>query len=277
MKAYALIGYPLEHTYSPFLHKLIFTAWALPHTYIAWEVLPSELAVGVEMFRRNFAGFNVTSPHKKEIIPLLDELDLSAEIFSAVNTVKNEDGRLIGYNTDGVGFMAGLERLDYDATDKHILILGAGGAAYTVALELARLGCSFTIANREVETAYQLKLYLDKRFPNVDSEVCNIERIPRQKYEMIVNATPVGMPPLVGHSPIHPSYLEGAELVYDLNYNPARSLLLQQAEQAGCLVESGLPMLVYQGIRSQEIWQGRKASPEMGEEILAVMAKEVQK
>lgn len=275
MQVFVVVGHPLEHTLSPALHGLVFQAWGLADVYLAWEVLPAELPAAVEMFRRNLAGFNVTAPYKKEILPYLDSLDLSAEIFAAVNTVKNEGGRLVGYNTDGEGFMRGLARLAYDASERHVLILGAGGAAQTVALELARLGCVFTLANREVENAYRLKLLLENRFPAVDAEVCSLGRIPRHSYHVIVNATPVGMGNLAGRSPLEASYLRGAELVYDLIYNPPKSKLLQQAAQAGCLTTNGLSMLVYQGLRAQEIWQERQVSPELEEKIMAVMAKEV--
>ncbi len=275
MKVFAVVGHPLQHTFSPALHGLVFQAWGLRDVYLTWEVLPGELPAAVEMFRRNLAGFNVTAPYKKEIVPYLDGLDISAEIFAAVNTVKNEGGRLIGYNTDGEGFMRGLARLAYDASGKHVLLVGAGGAAQTVALELARLGCLFTLANREVEHAYRLKLLLENRFPAVEAEVCSLERIPKQAYQVIVNATPVGMGVLQENSPLAAKYFQGAELVYDLIYNPPQTKLLKQGAQAGCRTTNGLAMLVYQGLRAQEIWQGREVSVELETKIMAAMAKEV--
>ncbi len=161
---------------------------------------------------------------------------------------------------------------------KHVLLIGAGGAAQTVALELARLGCVLTLANREVENAYRLKLLVESRFPTADAEVCSLERIPpKQDYKVIINATPVGMGALEGRSPLAREFLAGAELVYDLIYNPPQSKLLQQAAQAGCLTINGLAMLAYQGgLRAQEIWQGgRRAAPELEANIMAAMAKEV--
>lgn len=275
MQFFAVVGHPLQHTLSPALHRLVFQAWGLEGAYLPWEILRPELPAAVQMFRRNLAGFNVTAPYKKEIVPYLDRLDLSAEIFGAVNTVKNEAGRLIGYNTDGEGFMRGLHHAAYNAAKKHVLLIGAGGAAQTVALELARLGCVLTLANREVENAYWLKLLVESRFPTADAEVCSLERIPKQDYKVIINATPVGMGALEGRSPLAREFLAGAELVYDLIYNPPQSKLLHQAAQAGCLTINGLAMLAYQGLRAQEIWQGRRAAPELEANIMAAMAKEV--
>ena len=275
MKVYAVIGTPLQHSLSPLLHNSLLEAWDLPYVYIPWEIFPHELETAVEMFRRNFAGFNVTAPHKQSIMPLLDGLNLSAELYGAVNTVKNENGKLIGYNTDGVGFLRGLDAVDYDLTGKRVLLLGAGGAAQTVALELAHQGCAFTIANREVSRAYQLQVFLERRFPGVDVEITDITRIPRHPYNVVINATPVGMGALQGETPLASHYLQGVELVYDLIYNPASTKLLDQARSAGCKTVNGLGMLVHQGLQAQEIWQEREVEQELEEQILQIIAKEL--
>lgn len=275
MKVYAVVGTPLRHSLSPFLHNLLFQAWGWDDVYIPWELLSPELETAVEMFRRNLAGFNVTAPYKQSIMPYLDGLHLSAELYGAVNTVKNEQGQLIGYNTDGLGFLRGLAEVDYDLTGKRVLLLGAGGAAQTVALELAHQGCVFTIANREVSRAYQLQVFLEKRFPGVDVEITDITRIPLHPYQVVINATPVGMGKLQGETPLASHYLHGVELVYDLIYNPANTKLLQLAKGAGCQTVNGLRMLVHQGLQAQEIWQEREVDPELEEQILQAMAKEL--
>lgn len=275
MKVYAVVGTPLRHSLSPFLHNLLFQAWGWDDVYIPWELLSPELETAVEMFRRNLAGFNVTAPYKQSIMPYLDGLHLSAELYGAVNTVKNEQGQLIGYNTDGLGFLRGLAEVDYDLTGKRVLLLGAGGAAQTVALELAHQGCVFTIANREVSRAYQLQVFLEKRFPGVDVEITDITRIPLHPYQVVINATPVGMGKLQGETPLASHYLQGVELVYDLIYNPANTKLLQLAMGADCQTVNGLRMLVHQGLQAQEIWQEREVDPELEEQILQAMAKEL--
>lgn len=275
MKAFALVGYPLGHTLSPFLHGLVYQAWELPHVYLPWEVIPSELESAVQMFRRNLAGFNVTAPHKKNIMGLLDDLHLSAQLYGAVNTVKNENGQLIGYNTDGAGFLRGLQEVGYDIFAKRVLLLGAGGAAQTVALELAHQGCNLTIANREVQHAYQLQVLLEKRFPKVQVEVANLARVPRHRYHTVINATPVGMGALAGETPLEARYLEDVELVYDLIYNPPNTPLLKLAKGMGCTTINGLTMLVYQGLEAAQIWLDRKIDPDLEVEIYAAVAKEV--
>lgn len=275
MKAYALLGYPLAHSLSPKLHQSVFQAWDLPHVYFPWEITLSQLPQAVEMFRRNLAGFNVTAPYKTEIISYLDELHLSAEVYSAVNTVKNEGGKLVGYNTDGPGFMQGLASVGFQPADKRALILGAGGAARTVALELAHQGAVCTIAARDVTKAYAVQVFVEKKFAQAELEVTNIERIPRRHYDLVVNATPVGMGELQGQSPLQMEYLQHVDLVYDLIYNPVRTKLLADALRSGCRIINGLRMLVHQGIQAQEIWQEQKADSSLEDEILELLAKEI--
>lgn len=274
-KVFAVIGYPLQHTLSPFLHTLLYEAWGYDHHYIRWEVTPDELKQAITMFRPNLAGFNVTIPHKKNIMKYLDDLDFSAELYGAVNTVKNEKGKLIGYNTDGIGFLQGFAEANYKVTGKHVLLLGSGGAAQTVALELAHLGCRLTIANREVSHAYQLQVLLERRFPGTWIEVANLDRVPKRPYDIVINATPVGMGALEGQSPLDMSYLGGVDLVYDLIYNPANTKLLGDAKRRGCLTVNGLTMLVYQGLRAAEIWFDRKVDEELEQKIVRRMAEEV--
>lgn len=271
MKLYALVGNPLGQSLSPLLHNSLFQAWNLPASYVTWEVQPDQLAIAVEMFRRNVAGFNVTAPYKQSIIPYLDELQLSAEVYGAVNTVKNEGGKLIGHNTDGIGFLKGLEEVKFDLTGQRVLVLGAGGAAQTVALELAHQGCIFTIANRDIKRAYELQLYLENRFPNLDVEITDITRIPRHTYNVVINATPVGMGALQDQSPLASHYLSGVDLVYDLIYNPPDTKLLQEARVQGCKTINGLSMLVQQGLQAQVIWQGHEVDPLLAVEMYQLL------
>lgn len=275
MTVYALVGNPLKQSLSPLLHNTLFKTWNLPATYLTWEVEPEHLDAAVLMFRRNLAGFNVTAPYKQSIIPLLDELHLSAEVYGAVNTVKNETGKLIGYNTDGVGFLKGLEQVDYDLQGKRVLLLGAGGASQTVALELAHQGCSFTIANRDVSRAYMLQRFLESRFAKLDLEITDITRIPRHQYNVVINATPVGMGALQGQSPLASHYLQGVDLVYDLIYNPLDTKLLQEARLNGCHTINGLRMLVQQGLEAQEIWQGQTVDQELTEKLYQLVEGEI--
>ncbi|NLJ80040.1 MAG: shikimate dehydrogenase [Firmicutes bacterium] len=269
MKIYAVIGTPLSHSLSPRLHQAVFKRLGLPYLYIPWEVKQGQLKCALDMFRQNLAGFNVTAPHKEDIIPFLDGLDFSAELYGAVNTVKNEAGRLLGYNTDGAGFLEGLKQVQYEIGGKEVLILGAGGAAQTIAFELAHQGCSLTIANRTADRAQRLALRLERKFPGLKAGAVGLSRIPRKKYDCVLNATSLGRGELGGETPLHSQYLGQAELVYDLNYNPAQSKLLQLGQIMGAKTINGLPMLIYQGLKAEEIWLGRAFSSQESEQIYA--------
>lgn len=273
-KVFAVVGYPLEHTFSPFLHHTIFDHLGFTHTYIPWEVAKGELKTGLGMLRRNLAGFNVTAPYKQEIKEHLDDVDLSAEIYEAVNVVKNENGRLVGFNTDGYGFLQGLNSLGYEIQGKNVLILGAGGAAQTISYELAHRGCALTIANRSETRVSRLLLKLKRKFPHVKVKKARLNNIPRGDYQCVINATPVGMGSLRGETPLHSQYLSGVELVYDLIYNPKETKLLQLAQALDCKTINGLDMLVYQGLKAQEIWLGHTFSEEEAAEILLKIKKE---
>ncbi len=268
-QVYAVVGDPLGHTFSPRLHRAVFDYLGLSHIYIAWEVKKAEFKAAAAQLARNTAGFNVTAPYKEEIIEYLDDLDLSAEIYEAVNTVKKEKGRLIGYNTDGSGFLQGLGA--YEIEGKNVLILGAGGAAQTIAYELAHRGCRLTIANRSDERASRLVFRLKRKFPAVQARKARLNKIPTDNYHCVINATPLGMGKLSGETPLHSQHLSGVELVYDLIYNPGETKLLKLAEAVGCRTINGFQMLAWQGLKAQEIWLNRTFSRQEAAEILEII------
>jgi len=255
-KLFTVIGDPIFHSLSPQIHNTLFDEMGLNSLYIPMKIEQLNLAQSIPVLKNNFEGFNVTIPHKQKIIKYLDELDKRAEWYRAVNTVKKVDGKLIGYNTDGYGFMKSLEIEGVDINERRILVVGAGGAARVVAYELLVNGGYLTIANRTVEKALALKkeLVINTGIDNV--EVCSLDDV-KEGYYIVVNATPVGMYPRINDVPLDKKVLRGTGVIYDLIYNPYRTKLLQYGEESGCKVINGFSMLFYQAVKSEEIWTGK--------------------
>ncbi|MBM7613735.1 shikimate dehydrogenase [Alkaliphilus hydrothermalis] len=270
-KLYAVIGDPISHSISPEIHNRIFKELDIDGNYISLRIPSNELRESMGLLRNNFKGFNVTIPHKEAIIPLLDELDERAKIYGAVNTVKIEDGKLKGYNTDGYGFVKSLEDLKIPLEDKSVMVLGAGGAARVIAYELLVKGCDVTIANRNLEKAKNLKGNLMEA-TGKESKVVSLGNI-AGAYQIIVNTTPVGMSATADQMPITEDIIKKAEIVYDLIYNPNPTKLLKVAKQYNCRVINGLTMLFYQAVKAEEIWLGNSISDLLASKVLTVMTK----
>lgn len=273
-KVFGVIGDPIEHSFSPALHTIAFQEQGLDFDYVRVQVRPYELPQALQKLSSELSGFNVTIPHKQSIIQYLDDLDSSAERYGAVNTVKNEGGTLIGYNTDGFGFMEGLREITAPHTIKTTLLLGAGGAANVVALELAPYS-SLTIANRSLERAERLAERVKKHDPKSVVQIVNLESIPQENYDLVVNATPIGMGMYQNQVPVERSILWNAGIVYDLIYNPQETQLLKAASKAGCQTLNGLPMLIYQGLKSEEIWLEQTFSDQLKQTIIRRVRKEL--
>lgn len=271
-KLYAVVGDPIAHSWSPTIHRQLFRLSGVEDcTYIKLHITPEQLPPAVEILRGNFQGFNVTLPHKKAIMPLLDELTAVASQCGVVNTVKCEDGRLIGHNTDGLGFTAGWRLMGWNLEGSSVLLLGAGGAARVVAHELAALGCAVTIANRTFAAAEVLAADVRSHFPGTQVKAVPWVRLAQGAYDVVVNATPVGMGALTGQSPIDLEELRGVAYVCDLIYNPPQTKLLRQGQELGLKVLNGLPMLVYQAAAAQEFWLNRRLPDEAVLQVLAAM------
>ena len=272
---YAVIGDPISHSLSPDIHNKIFRELGEDKAYLALRVPPSELKEAVSVLRNNFMGFNVTIPHKEAIIQYLDEIDDAAKTYGAVNTVRVEDGRLKGYNTDGYGFIKGMELAGIDIEGKKALMLGSGGAARVIALELLNKGCQLTIANRSIEKATKLKEELLINSKNKSIEIASPFKL-EADYYCIVNTTPVGMAPLDKELPIDDTkLLKGAGLVYDLIYNPYKTLLLEEADAAGCFIINGFSMLYHQAIRAQELWRKGALADDLIDSIFQQMEERI--
>ncbi|MBI5700870.1 shikimate dehydrogenase [Candidatus Saganbacteria bacterium] len=252
MKTVGLLGFPLGHTVSPAMHNAAFKSLGINAQYLPFEVSEAELKEAVEGFRAlHFLGFNVTIPYKERIMDYLDEATKLPELIGAVNTVVNRDGTLIGYNTDGPGFIESLsEDAGFSPKDKSAVLLGAGGAGRSIAVMLAECGAkSITISDTDYNKAKELADYVSSEF---DSKC--IAFLPHDigkkldKAQLLVNATPIGMHPKVDACPLPKEIkLHKDLLVYDLVYNPQETKLLKLAKAAKARGVSGLGMLVRQG------------------------------
>jgi len=255
---------------SPTLQQAALDHYDLPVRYHLWPVPPDGLKAGVEKLRgEDYLGANVTIPHKERVIGHLDDLDSVAGRIGAVNTIVKECGRLVGYNTDVSGFVRAMrEMAGFEAEGKSALVLGAGGAARAAAFGLVGEGiASLTIANRPFEQARSLAR--DLRESTTGVRAARMTRAALTKLsasiDLIVNCTPIGMlhGPAEGCSPLDAELIRPGVLVYDVVYTPAETPLLRYASEAGASTLGGLPMLVFQGAASFELWTGKKAPVEV--------------
>lgn len=256
-KLFGVIGDPISHSMSPAMHNELFKTYSIDAHYQPFHITRGNLADAVKGFKAiGIAGFNVTVPHKEAIIPLLDELDPLAEAIGAVNTVVNKDGKLIGYNTDGSGFVQGLLNQKQLINGKKVLIVGAGGAAraiyFTIAKESPLL---LDICNRTPQRAEQIRN--DCPF-EVLSRVLNRQDAEEslETYDLIVQTTSIGMHPETGQSPLSVHKLKPGAFVSDIIYNPLQTRLLKEAAVRGAGIQNGIDMFVYQGALAFEMWTG---------------------
>jgi shikimate dehydrogenase len=232
-----------------------------PYVYTAHEVQPGQLAQAVEGLKAlGFCGWNVTIPHKVEILPLLDELDETAREIGAVNTVVVKDGKTIGFNTDGLGYLRSLtEETAVSLPEQRIVLLGAGGAARAVGYTLAKHGAkSIVVAARRKEQAEALARHLS-RF--TQARACMLHEVEQEikQASLLINATPIGMMPKIDEMPVPADWLHERLIVSDLVYHPEETKILKEAKLRGAQIHTGIGMLVYQAAIAWELWTGSHA------------------
>jgi shikimate dehydrogenase len=262
-KVCGIIGDPIEHTMSPVMHNAAFDRLGLDYVYLPFRVTAKELERAVEGARAlNIRGLNVTIPHKVAIIPFLDKLDPLAEKIGAINTIVNDDGVLIGYNTDATGFLQALLEQGIEPEGKRVAVLGAGGASRAVSFILAQRGASLAILNRQPARAQELAQRIAQAFQSeVEALALSEENLAEvlAKAEILVNTTSLGMSPEVDKTPVPARLLKSSLVVFDIVYNPIQTRLLREAEAAGAKTINGLEMLVWQGALAFEKWTGEQA------------------
>ena len=268
-----VFGDPVEHSLSPKMQNAALEQSGIEARYAAFHIRADELEEALRFLRtHNFIGVNLTLPHKVAAAALVDELDPFAREVGAVNTIRLEGDKLIGFNTDGPGFARAIRHeFSVDVRDLRVLLLGAGGGVgHAIARQCAREGCErLVLVNRTLEKAKMLADTLRPSFSDarVLGPVARLEavewkdaalRFQIANVDLVVNATPLGMkradPPVLAESLIAPHLL-----IYDTIYTPPRTQLLHSAAQAGARGANGLSMLLYQGALAFEIWFGRDA------------------
>ncbi|HIZ17079.1 MAG TPA: shikimate dehydrogenase [Firmicutes bacterium] len=254
LNKYAIIGFPLGHSMSPFIHRRLFDISGISAEYDMLEIRPEELENKFELLR-TYSGFNVTIPHKINIIKMCDNTSGVAKLYSSVNCVKCGD-KIIGYNTDAEGFLKTFEHYGVNLFGK-VLILGAGGVARTALYECAAKGCRITIAAREssITAAKEIAAEASMKFKGTDISVVLLSELSGE-YDIIINATPVGMYPNIDAMPVQSDVINGCGAVFDLIYNPGETKLLKTAKEMGKKAMGGMPMLVWQAAAAHKIWYG---------------------
>jgi shikimate dehydrogenase len=270
-----LMGETLGHSFSAFMHNRAYERENLNYIYINMETEKKnigEILNGIKYLK--FDGFNVTIPYKIDIMNYMDEIDPLAEKIGSVNTVKIEDGRFKGYNTDGEGFVISLaEECNFDCRGKKVLILGSGGASRAVSMTIADKNPEkIYITNRTLQKAVDLSDEINYKF----SEICfpvdsvNLDAV-IEDCDLLINTTSVGMHPNEDMCPIDLDLLHEGLTVCDIIYNPEKTMLLIEAEKLGCKTMNGIGMLVNQGAKAFEIWTDKKAPIELMRESLKLL------
>lgn len=262
-----LLGSPVSHSISPMMHNEAFQALDLDYRYLAFDIPVEELETVVNGLKSmGVRGFNLTMPHKNAMFPLCDELSPAAEIIGAVNTVVNENGKLIGHTTDGTGYMQALKEDGIDVIGKKITLLGAGGAATSIFVQAALDGVKeISIFSRRSPFFDRAKSLIELLHTKTDCiihlyDFSDEELLRREIAEssLLINGTSVGMAPNVQNSLItDPSFFHKDLVVSDVIYNPRETKLLELAREAGCKTQNGLYMLLYQGAEAFKLWTGQ--------------------
>ena len=271
-KIVGIFGYPVRHSASPAMHNAAFKSLGLDYAYLPFEVRPEKVGEAARaLIPLNITGVNITIPHKETIIPYLSGTSREAELIGAVNTIVVRSDELIGYNTDGQGFVASLrEDGGKEIKGKALLVLGAGGAARAIVAQAALEGAGKILVTDKIKEKAE-KMVSDIR-KNISSG--EIRTIPREEIkprlretDFLINATPVGMnpqDPLI----IDPDWLSSSLLVFDLVYNLGETKLMKAARERGCRVIGGLGMLIHQGAISFKLWTGKDAPIRVMREVL---------
>ena len=245
-----LLGRTLGHSYSPAIHAMLGD-----YRYDLIELEPEALEAFVKT--GPWDGLNVTIPYKKAVVPFCDVLSRLAQTLGSVNTLVKRDGKIYGDNTDAYGFEAMVRHLGVDCRGKKALVLGSGGASVTAQAVLEQLGAAVTVISRSGPDNYE-----------------NLHR--HSDAAILVNATPVGMYPKAGQSPVDLDRLPQLEAVLDIVYNPTRTRLILDAQARGTPCESGLLMLVAQAVRASEIFTGRAIPAQTLSRVVAAVARDME-
>jgi shikimate dehydrogenase len=264
MKKFLVIGNPIEHSLSPTLHNYWIKNNSIEAIYDKQKLEESELEDFIAQIKKEkIHGANVTVPFKKTIIPLLDELSFEAEQTQSVNTLCFKEGKIVGHNTDIVGFETSIEKSKYNAFNKEVLILGAGGVVPSIIFALNKMKVSkIKVSNRTKEKAKSLK----ENFQNI--ELIEWGEIPN--FDIIINATSIGLK-TEDNIKLDFSLISGNKLFYDVIYNPIETNFLKIGKKLGNKTLNGKLMFIYQALAAFNVWHGLK--PDVDENVIKLLDK----
>ena len=263
-----LLGSPVAHSLSPAMHNASFQKLGIDCVYLAFDVTQDRLEQTVRVLRElNVFGFNLTMPCKKTVIGMLDGLSTAARLIGAVNTVVNQDGKLIGHNTDGIGYVESIRENGIEIEGSEITLLGAGGAAAAAAVQMALDGArKIHIANRRSQSWEEAGRLVDtiNRETQCRADLTDLSDSGAlgdliAASSLLTNATSVGMAPGVDETPVRDlSVFHEGLTVSDVIYNPRETRLMRDAREQGCRAYNGMYMLLYQGAAAFRLWTGRE-------------------
>lgn len=253
-KKYAVIGHPIGHTMSPFIHKRLFELSGIDAEYTVVDIEPENFERDYNNILKKLDGYNITIPHKQRVIPFLDKIDDKAEMYGSVNTVANIDGVSKGYTTDPDGFLKALGYASIPLSG-NVVILGCGGVARTMAFEalLKNAALKFAVREKSIGKAKALIEEIKTKLDNPDVSYCLIDEL-SENITTLINATPVGMSPNTDYMPVSEAVIKRCENVYDAIYNPLDTKLIKTARKNGANAESGMSMLVWQAVVAHYHW-----------------------
>lgn len=275
MNKFALTGHPLGHSMSPLIHDRLFALSgyeAEPYSLV--DIDPNDIPSSRPLIEE-YKGMNVTIPHKQAVINLMDELGDSAKRYNSVNCIKNDGGRLIGYNTDCDGFLRSAELLPISG---NVVILGCGGVGRMMAIETALHGGALTLAviPQDITAAQILMAEILEKCSGASVKITDITAL-EGNYDLLINATPVGMYPKTDACAVSDSVISSCLSVFDAIYNPTETLLMKKARAMGKTAVGGASMLVYQAVKAHEIWYGGKFKAEDLSNIIREVEEHVNK
>ncbi len=246
-----LLGRNIQYSKSPQIHNSYYQKKNLPISYEIFDINEEDIECFVKNLKKeNILGFNVTIPYKQKIIKYLNKLVYPADKIGAVNTVVVEDGNLIGYNTDYLGFVKSLKSYNINLLGKNALVIGAGGAAKCIVQALEDLNCSIVVAARNLQKT--TKEFMDKY-----KVVSMSEPLDLREYDILINCSPLGSLNYKDMLPIKMDQIKENCIVYDLVYNPEKTAFLNRGQQLGALTINGEKMLRYQAYSAADIWIDR--------------------
>ncbi len=269
-RKYTLIGSPLGHSMSPWIHEHLFAMAGRQAEYTLTEISPEDLQQHMPALK-SLTGFNITIPHKISIIPYLQTLDETAQRYHSVNCVHNTPDGSIGYNTDCEGFLRSVQDFPLDGK---VLLIGCGGVGRMMATEAIRHKANLTISEPNQKIAKALKAELENAYPGAKIRLISADQL-EENFDLLMNACPVGMYPKTENCPVNDAFISRCSHVFDVIYNPTETVLIQKAKAMQIPAVGGAAMLVWQAVRAHEIWDGDTYTAEQIQKLISDMEQEI--